>query len=102
MTNLKLEINGLENVEKEVDIRNFPNVTIYQNNNSDEKYKSNHVQEETLEANLKFPSSIFDITELHEKYWTKFCDTFYKYLSISSDEKSTYKEKYEHFCKKED
>ena len=24
MTNLKLEINGLENVEKEVDIRNFP------------------------------------------------------------------------------
>lgn len=99
MTNLKLEINGLENVEKEVDIRNFPNVTIYQNNNSDEKYKSNHVQEETLEANLKFPSSIFDITELHEKYWTKFCDTFYKYLSISSDEKSTHKEKYEHFCK---
>ena len=37
MTNIKLEINGLENVEKEVDIRNFPNVTIYQNNNSDEK-----------------------------------------------------------------
>lgn len=99
MTNLKLEINGLENVEKEVDIRNFPNVTIYQNNNSEEKNKSNHVQEETLEANLKFPSSIFDITELHQKYWTKFYDTFYKYLSISSDEKSSYKEKYEHFCK---
>lgn len=99
MTNLKLEINGLENVEKEVDIRNFPNVTIYPNNNSEEKNKSNHVQEETLEANLKFPSSIFDITELHQKYWTKFCDTFYKYLGFSSDEKSTYKEKYEHFCK---
>ena len=44
MTNIKLEINGLENVEKEVDIRNFQNVTIYKNNNSDEKYKSTHVQ----------------------------------------------------------
>lgn len=90
MTNLKLEINGLENVEKEVDIRNFPNVTIYQNNNSDEKYKSNHVQEETLEANLKFPSSIFDITKLHQKYWKKFCDTFYKYLGFSSDKDGMY------------
>ena len=107
MTNIKLEINGLENVEKEVDIRNFPNVTIYQNNNSDEKYKSNHVQEETLEANLKFPSSIFDITKLHQKYWKKFCDTFYKYLGFSSDKDGTYEadkdsayeDKYKTFCK---
>ena len=44
MTNLKLEINGLENGEKEVDIRNFQNVTIYQNSKSEEKNKSNHVQ----------------------------------------------------------
>lgn len=99
MTNLKLEINGLENGEKEVDIRNFQNVTIYQNSKSEEKNKSNHVQEETLEDNLKFPSSIFNITELHPKYWTRFCDTFYTHLGFSPDEKSTYKEKYEQFCK---
>lgn len=107
MTNLKLEINGLENVEKEVDIRNTQNVTIYQNSNSDEKNSTNHVQEETLEANLKFPSSIFDITKLHQKYWKKFCDTFYKYLGFSSDKDGTYEadkdsayeDKYKTFCK---
>ena len=107
MTNLKLEINGLGNVEKEVDIRNTQNVTIYQNSNSDEKNSTNHVQEETLEANLKFPSSIFDITKLHQKYWKKFCDTFYKYLVFSSDKDGTYEadkdstleDKYKTFCK---
>lgn len=107
MTNLKLEINGLGNVEKEVDIRNTQNVTIYQNSNSDEKNSTNHVQEETLEANLKFPSSIFDITKLHQKYWKKFCDTFYKYLGFSSDKDGTYEadkdstceDKYKTFCK---
>lgn len=31
MTNLLQEINGMGNVEKEVDIRNTQNVTIYQN-----------------------------------------------------------------------
>lgn len=107
MTNLKLEINGLGNVEKEVDIHNTQNVTIYQNSNSDEKNSTNHVQEETLEANLKFPSSIFDITKLHQKYWKKFCDTFYKYLGFSSDKDGTYEadkdstleDKYKTFCK---
>ena len=94
MTNIKLEINGLENVEKEVDIRNFPNVTIYQNNNSDEKYKSNHVQEETLEANLKFPSFIFDITALHHSYWKEFCDAYYSSLGLLPNENSTYEQKY--------
>ena len=98
MTNIKLEINGLENVEKEVDIRNFPNVTIYQNNNSDEKYKSNHVQEETLEANLKFPSFIFDITALHHSYWKEFCDAYYSSLGLLPNENSTYEQKYETFC----
>ena len=107
MTNLLQEINGMGNVEKEVDIRNTQNVTIYQNSNSDEKNSTNHVQEETLEANLKFPSSIFDITKLHQKYWKKFCDKFYKYLSFSSDKNGTYKadkdstleDKYKTFCK---
>ena len=98
MTNIKLEINGLENVEKEVDIRNFPNVTIYQNNNSDEKYKSNHVQEETLEANLKFPSFIFDITALHHSYWKEFCDAYYSSLGLLPNENSTYEQKYKTFC----
>lgn len=107
MTNLLQEINGMGNVEKEVDIRNTQNVTIYQNSNSDEKNSTNHVQEETLEANLKFPSSIFDITKLHQKYWKKFCDTFYKYLGFSSDKDGTYEadkdstceDKYKTFCK---
>lgn len=107
MTNLKLEINGLMNAEKKIDIHNTQNVTIYQNSNSDEKNSTNHVQEETLEANLKFPSSIFDITKLHQKYWKKFCDTFYKYLGFSSDKDGTYEtdkdstceDKYKTFCK---
>lgn len=107
MTNLIQEINGLMNAKKKIDIHNTQNVTIYQNSNSDEKNSTNHVQEETLEANLKFPSSIFDITKLHQKYWKKFCDTFYKYLGFSSDKDGTYKadkdstleDKYKTFCK---
>lgn len=98
MTNLKLEISGLMNAEKKIDIHNTKNVTIYQNSNSDEKNSTNHVQEETLEANLKFPSSIFDITKLHQIYWKMFCDTFYKYLGLS-DKDGTYEDKYKTFCK---
>lgn len=52
-----------------------------------------------MEESIKYPSIVFNIAELHQKYWKEFCDAYYSSFGFVTSENSTYEQKYETFCR---
>ncbi len=52
-----------------------------------------------MEESIKYPSIVFNIAELHQKYWKEFCDAYYSSFGFATSENSTYEQKYETFCR---
>lgn len=50
-----------------------------------------------MEESIKYPSIVFNIAELHQKYWKEFCDAYYSSFGFATSENSTYEQKYETF-----
>lgn len=52
-----------------------------------------------MEEYTKYPSKVFNIAELHQKYWKEFCDAYYSSFGFATSVDSTYEQKYETFCR---
>ena len=52
-----------------------------------------------MKESIKYPSIVFNIAELHQKYWKEFCDAYYSSFGFVTSENSTYEQKYETFCR---
>lgn len=52
-----------------------------------------------MEEYTKYPSKVFNIAELHQKYWKEFCDAYYSSFGFATSMDSTYEQKYETFCR---
>lgn len=98
MADIKMDFNGDVSIEKMFDIHDNQQVTIYNNSNTGKKENPNNPQEEIAGEGINFPSNVFCITELHQTYWKKFCDTYYSSLGLLPNENSTYEQKHETFC----
>lgn len=53
---------------------------------------------ENYEPLSESQSKIFNIKEIHKRYWKKFCDRFYKNFRFPEGTDWDYKKKFEYFC----
>ena len=53
---------------------------------------------ENYEPLSESASKIFNIKEIHKRYWKKFCDRFYKNFRFPEGTDWDYKKKFEYFC----
>ena len=54
---------------------------------------------ENYEPLSESESKIFNIKEIHKRYWKKFCDRFYKNFRFPEGTDWDYEKKFEYFCK---
>ena len=53
---------------------------------------------ENYEPLSESESKIFNIKEIHKRYWKKFCDRFYKNFRFPEGTDGNYEKKFEYFC----